>query len=124
MTNSYTASGQKNPQITAQVGSFTDRVSSVFELRPSEIDVMNTVSEETNAVTELVVKNNLNQTQYFSWIFDTGFQNRSSSQPLNITMNNIFAYIASNYSTSGAYKTKATINRSSFGDNETGVIVS
>ncbi|MEK6904783.1 MAG: hypothetical protein AABX24_00095 [Nanoarchaeota archaeon] len=39
-------------------------------------------------------------------------------------VSDVFVYIASNYSTSGVYKTKATINSSSFSDNETGVIIS
>ena len=61
VTTNYTSQGQKNPRITAQVSSFTDRVTGLFNLKPLEINEMNTLSEGTNAVTELVVKNNLNQ---------------------------------------------------------------
>ncbi|MEK6905208.1 MAG: hypothetical protein AABX24_02290, partial [Nanoarchaeota archaeon] len=72
VNHNYTTQGTKNVVVTAQISSFTDRVTDKFEIRPLKIYTLNTLSEGTNAVTELVIRNNANYTQYFSWIFDTG----------------------------------------------------
>ncbi|MDP3698191.1 MAG: hypothetical protein Q8R47_01250 [Nanoarchaeota archaeon] len=120
----YTTQGMKKVVLTAQISSFMDKVTDNFEIRPLKIDKLNTLAEGLGtSVTELVVRNNLNQTQYFSWIFNSGTQNLTSSQILNLTTNNIFVYIASNYSTAGVYKTNVMINSSTYRDNQTGVIV-
>ncbi len=120
----YTTQGSKNVVITASISSFTDRITDNFEIRPLKVDKLSTLAEgRGTSVTELVVKNNLNQTQFFSWLFDTGIQNLTSSQLLNVTNTNVFVYIASNYSSSGVYKTSAMINSTSYRDNETGVMI-
>ena len=124
VNHNYTTQGAKNVIVTAQISSFIDRVTDKFEIRQLKIDKLSTLAEgQGMSVTELVVKNNLNHTQQFSWIFNTGIQNLTSSQILNLTTNNIFVYIASNYSSSGVYKTNAMINSTTYRDNETSVMV-
>ncbi len=124
VVTNFTSQGQKTPQITAQVSSFMDKVNDLFKLKPIEINEMNTLAEnQLNSVTELVVKNNLNQSQIFSWILNTGQNNLSSSQNVSINTSNIFVYIASNYTSTGVFRTKAIVNSSQFSDNQSGVIV-
>ncbi len=124
VVTNFTSQGQKTPQITAQVSSFTDKVNDLFKLKPIEINEMNTLAEnQLNSVTELIVKNNLNQSQIFSWILNTGQSNLTSSQNISINTSNIFVYIASNYTSTGVFRTKAIVNSSQFSDNQSGVVV-
>jgi hypothetical protein len=121
----YTTHGGKQSLVQASVNTFIKKITDIFEVRPLEIEELNTLSEDqTESVSEVIVKNNAEYTQMFSWMFDTGTENVTSSADLNITGDNIFVYIASNYSDTGVFKTKATINSSTYEDNQSGVIVS
>ena len=85
---------------------------------------METLSEGSyEAVTEIVVQNNLNKTQEFSWDFETGEENVTSTN-IDILNDNLFVFIQSNYSEEGVYRTTATINSSDYNDTKKGVVVS
>jgi YD repeat-containing protein len=121
----FTSHGGKTSLVQASVNTFIKKITDLFEVRPLEIEELNTLSEDqTESVSEVVVKNNAEYTQMFSWMFDTGIENVTSTNDLNITGNNIFVYIASNYSNTGVFKTKATVNSSTYEDNQSGVIIS
>ena len=109
--------------VTSSISSFVDKISDMFDIKPLQVSELNTLSEsQTNTVNELVVKNNLNQTLFFNWQFQTGEENLTSTL-LNSTGGNVFVYIASNYSDAGVFRTRAIVNSSSYTDNQTGVVV-
>ena len=118
--NNYTTQGPKTPLISAAVSTAWDKVWDSFTIKPIELWQLNMLSD---SVAELVVKNNLNQSQTFSWKFDSGVENMTSN--LAVVQNNslAFVYIQFNYSNSGVYRTNAMVNSSMFSDNMTGVAV-
>jgi len=97
--------------------------SDIFELRPIEIESFQTLSDGLNSVSELVVSNNMNGMQQFSWLFGSVTENISSDSQINISSDNVFIFIASNYSDAGAYKTTAFINTTSAEDSQSGVVI-
>jgi hypothetical protein len=123
--NNYTAQGNRQPEINATISLYVDRIKEFFEIRPIKINNLLTLSENiTNSVSELVVKNNLNNSQVFGWSFDSDYTNISSSQTITLNSSeNILVYIASNYSNPDIYKTIATVNSSTYNDTENGVII-
>ncbi len=116
--------GNKQPEISAFVSSFIDKVKDFFEIRPLEVSSLTTLSEGSNAVTEMIVKNNLDSSQQFDWIFNTGTENITSDNITTISTDDIFIYIESDYANEGVHKTIATINSSSYKDNQSGVVIS
>ncbi len=122
--HNYTTQGVKIPVISAAALTAWDTVYDYFTIKPIELWQLNTLSDsQLGAVVELVIKNNLNHSQNFSWRFDSGVENITSTQ--NIQLQNvspIFVYIGFNYSTAGVYGTNAIVNSSMFSDNQTGVV--
>ncbi len=124
INRNYTTQGSNKLEIAVSIDSFEDKVSDSFDVRPLELEELNTLSEsQSNCVSEMVVKNNLGSLQFFSWRFNTGVANLTNSQTLNVTGSNVFIYIASNYSSDGVYRTEAKINSTSYNDTQKGVIV-
>ncbi len=123
--HNYTTQSVKAPVISAAALTAWDTVYDYFTIKPIELWQLNTLSDsQLGAVVELVIKNNLNHSQNFSWRFDSGVENITSTQ--NIRLDNsspIFVYIGFNYSTAGVYGTNAIVNSSMFSDNQTGVVV-
>lgn len=116
--------GNNKAEVTAQVSSFVDHVKNAFEIRPLKIESLLTLSEGSNqGVSEFVVTNNLNSTQIFGWQFDTGTENVSSNDSVIITSENLFIYIASNYTSAGVYPTTAIVNSSQYNDSQSGVVI-
>ena len=119
----YTAQGNRQPEINATISTYVDRVREFFEIRPIKISSLLTLKEnQSNSVSELVIKNNLNNSQITSWTFNTGAQNVSNSTTLNAS-ESILVYIASNYTISSIYKTTAYANSTTYNDTEYGVIL-
>jgi YD repeat-containing protein len=124
LTNYSSTQGNKQPQIIAYTSSYIDRINEFFEIRPLKIDKLLTLSESQNStITEIVVKNNLNNSQYFNWKYYTGESTITGNSITNITTNT-FIYIQTNYTSAGVYRTNATINASSYNDSDIGVVVS
>ncbi len=123
--HNYTTQGVKAPVISAAALTAWDTVYDYFTIKPIELWQLNTLSDsQLGAVVELVIKNNMNHSQNFSWRFDSGVENITSTQ--NIQLQNsspIFVYIGFNYSTAGVYGTNAVVNSSIFSDNQSGVVV-
>ena len=89
-----------------------------------EINNFNTLSEGNNTINELLIRNNLLTDQFFLWKFNSGKQNITSLNATNLTsLSNVFVYVATNYSTSGVYRTEASVNSSSYNDTEQEVAV-
>jgi hypothetical protein len=120
--NNYTQ-GSKQTEVNARVSEFVAQITDIFSVKPLEIESLSTLSEGQNAVSEIVVKNNLNSPQYFTWTYNSGQQNLSLSLT-NITEDNLFVFIETNYSSEGVFKTLAIVNSSTYYDNRTGVVVS
>jgi hypothetical protein len=119
----YTTQGNRRPEINATTSTYVDRIREFFEIRPVKISSLLTLKEnQSNSVSEFVVKNNLNITQPITWKFDTGIINITNSTSLNAS-ESIFVYIASNYTSSKIYKTNTYINTTGYNDSETGIII-
>jgi len=121
--HNYSGSGVKPVEVKAKRSSVQALFSDIFELRPIEIESFQTLSDGLNSVSELVVSNNINRMQQFSWLFGSGTENISSDSQINISSDDVFIFIASNYSDSGAYKTTAFINTTSAEDSQSGVTI-
>ena len=120
----YTTQNVHKPTMSAALFSAWDAFTDQFEIWPIEIGQLNSLAESRlNSVSELVIQNNLNQSQAFSWRYDTGAENITSTQAIFLNNSNVFVYIQSNYSSVGVYKSKATVNSSMFSHNQTGVVV-
>jgi YD repeat-containing protein len=121
--NNYTIQGNRQPEINVTTSTYVDRIREFFEIKPIKISNLLTLSEnKSNSVSELIVKNNLNNTQSFTWKFDTGVANVTNATYLNAS-ESIFVYIASNYTTSKVYQTTALVNTTAYNDTEYGVIL-
>jgi len=119
----YSTQGNRQPEINVTTSTYVDRIREFFEIRPVKINSLLTLSEnKSNSVSELVIKNNLNNSQSLNWKFDTGIQNITNSTSLNAS-ESILVFIASNYTTSNIYKTTAFVNTSTYNDTEYGVIL-
>ena len=121
--SNYSTQGNRQPEINVTTSTYIDRIREFFEIRPIKITGLMTLKEnQSNSVSELTIKNNLNTTQATSWTFNTGVLNVSNSTSLNAS-ESILVYIASNYTTAGIYKTNALVNTSVYNDTETGIIL-
>jgi hypothetical protein len=121
--NNYTIQGNRQPEINVTTSTYVDRIREFFEIKPIKISNLLTLSEnKSGSVSELIVKNNLNNTQSFTWKFDTGITNVTNGTYLNAS-ESIFVYIASNYTTSKIYQTTALVNTTAYNDTENGVIL-
>jgi len=119
----YSTQGNRQPEINVTTSTYIDRIREFFEIRPIKIASLLTLKEnQSNSVSELVIKNNLNVSQPMSWRFDTGLVNITNSTSLNAS-ESILVYIASNYTTAGIYKTNAVVNTTTYNDSEYGVIL-
>ena len=120
MQHNY-SQGVREVVTLASISSVIDAVYDQFEVRPIEIRSVDTVKNGTNAVTYIIVRNNQEAAQTFSWTLDTGTQNLSGtgsvSDEVTITVSSVFP-------SSGVYRTLATVNTTTSSDNQTGVIVS
>jgi len=125
IANNYTAEqGYNKVEVNATISSFVDYLRRNIETRPLKILSLQTLSEGLTAVSELVVRNNLNLSQQFSWKFNSGVQNISSNDVIDVLGEDVFVFIESNYSDEDVHKTRALINSSNYNDSETGVIIS
>ncbi len=120
----YTGQGDKEPVVQAKASSYVEQVKDFFEIRPIRITSLSTLADGASAVSELIVQNTLNQTQTFSWQFDSGKENLSSSAPATFNTSTLFVYIASNHTNTSVWRTFARINTSVSNDTARGVIVS
>jgi len=120
----YTSQGDKEPSIQTRVSSYVDVIKDFFEVRPIQIRSLSTLEEGTTTVSEMVVQNTLNQTQTFSWQFDSGKDNLSSTQPISLNTSSIFVYIASNHTSNNVWRTFARVNTTLANDTARGVVVS
>ncbi|MGV8171398.1 MAG: RHS repeat domain-containing protein [Candidatus Woesearchaeota archaeon] len=119
----YTTQGNRQPEINVTTSKYIDRIREFFEIRPIKISGLLTLSEnKSNSVSELMIKNNLNNTQSLTWKFDTGILNVTNFTSLNAS-ESILIFIASNYTSSNIYQTNAFINNSIYNDTECGVVV-
>jgi len=119
----YTTQGNRQPEINATISTYVDRIREFFEIKPVKITSLLTLKEnQSNSVSELIIKNNINTTQTASWTFNTGAVNVTNATSLNAS-ESIFVYIASNYSSSNIYRTNAYINTSTYNDTENGFIL-
>ena len=114
--------GEKEARVDAFADTFVDSVLDYFWINPLMIESMSTLSDGLTAVTEILVENNLAVNQSFSWRFDTGVENITSTSLTNVEESAIIL-IESNQVSEGVYKTTGVINSSSYDDNERGVIV-
>jgi hypothetical protein len=122
--HNYTSQGDTMAEVSANVSSFVDRLTDFFEIQPLQLYDFQTLSEsQASSVFELVAQNNLDTVQYFTWTLNSGEENITSDELLNITNENVFIFIETNYSDERVYKTTALINSSSFNDTQNGVIV-
>ena len=119
----YSSQGNRQPEINVTTSTYIDRIREFFEIRPIKISSLLTLKEnQSNSVSELVVKNNLNTSQPMSWRFNNGVSNIMNSTTLNAT-ESIMIFIASNYTSTGIYPTNAYVNTTTYNDNESGVIL-
>ena len=121
----YSIQGNRQPEINVTTSTYVDRIREFFEIRPVKITGLLTLSEnKSNSVSELVIRNNLNNSQPISWTFNTGIQNITSNQTITLNSSeSILVYIASNYTTPSIYKTTAYTNTTGYNDTETGIIL-
>ena len=122
--HNYSGQGDKEPLIQARVSSFVDKVKDLFEVRQIQIQSLSTLEEGPSSVSEMFVQNTLNQTQTFSWQFDSGKENVSSSNPITLNTSSMWVFIGSNHSVNNVYRTNVRINTSTANDTARGVIVS
>ena len=79
--------------------------------------------DDSEAVSELIVENTINNTQQFSWRLDTQEENITSNL-INVS-DNIFVYIGSEYNDEGVYNIRLNINNTNYNDSEKrGVVIS
>jgi len=114
--------GNKEAVVSAQSSSYTDRLTDYFIVQPLLIESLLTLSEGESSVSEMVVKNNLDNMQTFNWQFNSGEENLSSDYPLNIS-GQAQIYIETNYTAEGVYRTSASVNSTEYSDIATGVVV-
>jgi len=123
--NNYTTQGNRQPEINVTTSTYIDRIREFFEIRPIKISSLLTLKEnQSNSISELVIKNNLNNSQSLSWTFNTGIQNITSNQTIILNSSeSILVYVASNYTTSMVYMTNAFVNTTTYNDTEQGIIL-
>ena len=122
--NNYTVQGKKQAIITARSSSYEDTITDYFLIQPLLIQSLITLSEDdSEAVSELIVENTINNTQQFSWRLDTQEENITSNL-INVS-DNIFVYIGSEYNDEGVYNIRLNINNTNYNDSEKrGVVIS
>ena len=123
--NNYTTQGNRQPEINVTTSTYIDRIREFFEIKPLKVlSVLTLTENKSNSVSEIIIKNNIQNNQNTTWTFNTGVQNISGSSMLNAT-DSVFLFIASNYTASNVYQTNASASMigTLYSDSETGIIL-
>jgi hypothetical protein len=120
--NTY-SQGTKKPLLLAYLLGYTSAVKDYFEVRPLKIESYSVLEEShESTVSELVILNNQDNNQTFTWKLDTGEKNITNT---TIVTDDIFIFVESNYTNKGVHRTEARVNSTSYADTEDkGVVIS
>lgn len=122
--NNYTAQGRKAPIITVYNNSFNDSITDIFIIKMIEITGFSILREnQTGTIFEIAARNNVGS-QNISWRLDTGQQNITSTQSMQLNKSeDVRVLVQANYTTSGIYPVTAFINSTSYNDTATGFVI-
>jgi len=121
--NNYTSQGWVKPNVDAKASTVTDIIRDLFENRPLGLFRFEALAlTSAKGVFEIVARNDIGNLMNLSWRLNTGRENVSSNLSLNIS-DDVFIIVESNYTSTGVYKTNASINSTSYNDSQGGVVV-
>lgn len=124
MESSYTTQGMNEINVSVDYAGLTDKLMDYLNVKPLKLSAFDAVlSGADKSVYELIVENDLQSQQTFNWRLDTGLENVSGNEPIDINSDDIIILVETSYSTGGIYKPIGRVNSTSYNDSAQRVVV-
>ncbi len=124
LETNYTTEGKKEPSVNVYSSGLLTTLNDWFNIYIVEMLDLQVLKEGIGSTISEITARSDTGNNTISWQLDTGYENLTSSQTISINeTDRLLIFVEHNYSSSGIYKTNASVNTSSNQDHASGVVV-